>query len=258
MKPVTSLLVLLALACALPSRALRLEPETNHSDAPQPVVDIEDESHVVVAHLFVMPGETMQLDSDDQKPAAGAGYYEAMPGEDYLLLIPAKFQLPRLGRESCPCLLRMDKIGWNRQGAVTTVAGLRPYLETASGGKIAIVSDVKHLRLAAGKFYFRLQGRGSSEYWVLTRYGQVVDTGGPWGLWELLHFFFVDLLPLALLIVLGFSVAGAIRLWREDSYPEKSFLELIQLGFLHLPLVRKIRGERVPEEVHLHNSGNAS
>lgn len=258
MKPVSALLVLFALACALPSRALRLEPETNHSADPQPVVDIEDESHVVVAHLFVMPGETMQLDSDDQKPAAGAGYYVAMPGEDYLLQIPVKFQLPRLGMENCPCILRMDKIGWNHQGAVITVAGLRPYLETASGNKIAIVSDVKHLHIAAGKFYFQLQGRGSREYWVLTRYGQVVDTGGPWGLWDDLHFFFVDLLPLALLVVLGFSVAGAIRLWREDSHPEKSFLELTQLSFLRLPLVRKMHGEREPEEIHFHDSGDPS
>lgn len=241
MKPVNVLLFLLALACALPSRALRLEPEANHSSAPQPVVDIEDESHVVVAHLFVLPGETMQLDSDDQKPAAGAGYYEAMPGQDYLLLIPANLRLPRLGMASCPCVLRMDKIGWNRQGAVTTVAGLRPYLETASGARIAIVSDVKRVRIAGGKVYFQLRGRGSGEYWVLTRYGQVVDAGGPWGLWEVLRFFLVDLLPLALLVVLGFSVAGAIRLWREETYPEKSFLELIQLSFLRLPLVRKIR-----------------
>jgi hypothetical protein len=248
MKPVSALFFLLALACALPSRALRLEPETNHSADPQPVVDIEDESHVVVAHLFVLPGETMQLDSDDQKPAAGAGYYEAMPGQDYLLLIPAKFQLPRLGMASCPCLLRMDKIGWNRQGEVTTVAGLRPYLETASGEKIAIVSDVKHLHIAGGKVYFQLQGRGSREYWVLTRYGQVVDAGGPWGLWDDLRFFLVDLLPLALLAVLGFSVAGAIRLWRAESYPEKSFLELIQLSFLRLPLVRKISVWKEPEE----------
>jgi hypothetical protein len=142
---------------------------------------------------------------------------------------------------SCPCVLRMDKIGWNRQGAVTTVAGLRPYLETASGDKIAIVSDVKRLRIAGGKFYFQLQGRGSGEYWVLTRYGQVVDAGGPWGLWDVLRFFLVVLLPLALLAVLGFSVAGAIRLWRAESYPEKSFLELIQQSFLRLPLVRKIR-----------------
>jgi hypothetical protein len=100
---------------------------------------------------------------------------------------------------------------------------------------------VKRVRIAGGKFYFQLQGRGSREYWVLTRYGQVVDTGGPWGPWEVLRFFLVDLLPLALLVVLGFSVAGAIRLWREESYPEKSFLELTQLSFLRLPLVRKIR-----------------
>jgi hypothetical protein len=248
MKLVTLLFFLLTLACALPSRALRLEPETNHSAEPQPVVDIEDESHVVVAHLFVLPGETMQLDADDQKPAAGAGYYEAMPGQDYLLLIPAKFQLPRLGMESCPCLLRMDKIGWNREGAVTTIAGLRPYLETASGEKIAIVSDVRHPRIATGKVYFQFQGRGSGEYWVLTRYGQVVDAGGPWGLWDVSLFLLVVLLPLALIGLFAFSVAGAIRLWREDCYPEKSFLELMQLSFLRLPLVRKIRGREELEE----------
>jgi hypothetical protein len=181
-----------------------------------------------------------------------------MPGQDYLLQIPAKFQLPRLGMESCPCLLRMDKFGWNHAGAVTTVAGLRPYLETASGARIAIVSDVKHIHISGGKFYFQLQGRGSGEYWVFTRYGQVVDTGGPWGPWEVLRFFLVALLPLALLVVLGFSVAGAIRLWREESYPEKSFLQLTQLSFLRLPLVRKIRREREPEEVHFHDSGDPS
>lgn len=247
MKPASALILLLALASAPPAGALRLEPEPNPTSAPLPVVDIEDASHKVVAHLFVLPGETMKLDSEDQKPAGGAGYYEAMPGEEYFLLISSKIQFPRLGGESCPCALHMDKIGWNRAGEVTTVAGLRPFLETASGAKIAIISDVTHPRIANGKVYFKLQGR-SSQYWVLTRFGEVVETGGPWGLWELAGFIFAVLLPLALATVFGFTLAGAIRLLRAESYPEKSFLELMQVSFTRLPELMKRSGAREWEE----------
>ena len=239
MRPRFLSISLLALACALPGRADHLDKVMNKTAGPLVVVDIEDDNHMVVGHLFVPPGETMLLDSQ-QNPAGGAGFYEAETGQDYLLIIPSKLQPPHLGADGCPCSLHMDKIGWNRQGAVTTVGGLRPFLETTSGAKIPIVSDVKHLNFADGKLNFKLQGH-RGEYWVLTRYGQVVDAGGPWGLWDVLRFFLVDLLPLALLVVLGWSVVGAIRLWREDSYPEKSFLELMQLSFLRLPLVRKIR-----------------
>jgi hypothetical protein len=242
MKPASALVLLLAIASALPAGALRLEPQPNPTSKPLPVVDIEDASHMVVAHLYVLPGERMLLDSDTQKPASGAGYYEAMPGEDYLLLIPAKVQFPRLGGESCPCALHMDKIGWNHAGVVTTIAGLRPYLETASGKKIPIVSDVSHPRIANGKLYFKLKGRWV-QHWALIRFGQVTDTGGPWGLWEMARFFFAVLLPLALLGLLAFSVVGAIRLMREDSHPEKSFLELMQLSFTSLPLARKMSSD---------------
>jgi hypothetical protein len=176
MKPASTLIFLLAIGCAMPSRALRLEPQPNPTSAPLPVVDIEDASHMVVAHLYELPGETMKLDSDSQKPASGAGYYEAMPGEDYFLLVLGKLQFPRLGKESCPCALHMDKIGWNRQGALTIIAGLRPFLETSSGARIPIVSDVKHPRIANGRLYFKLKGR-YSEYWVLTRFGQSVEVG---------------------------------------------------------------------------------
>jgi hypothetical protein len=239
MKPQTALILLLSIGCILPCRAERLESASNPTAWPLPVVDIEDEGHVVVAHLYVLPGETMRLTAK-QIPAAGAGYYEAMPEEDYLLLIPFKLQLPAMGKESCPCALHMDKIGWNRQGGMTTLTGLRPFLETASGTKIPIVSDVKHLRIANGKLYFKLQGHGSSDYWVLTRFGQVVETGGPWGMWEMTRFFFAVLLPLALLGLLGYSVAGAILLMREDSHPEMSFIELMRHTLMSLPLVRRI------------------
>jgi hypothetical protein len=242
MKPSSALILLLSAGWALPCGALRLQPVPNPTAQPLPVVDIEDGAHMVVAHLFVPPGETMKLDSKDL-PAAGAGYYEAMPGEDYLLLIFPKMEFPRLGKESCPCALHMDKIGWNRQGEVTTVAGLRPYLETASGARIPIVSDVRRVRIAGGKFYFKLQGR-SGEYWALTRFGQVVETGGPWGLAEMTRFFFFVLLPLTLAGLLGIMVVGAIHLSRQDSHPEKSFIELMELTFISLPLVRRIGRSR--------------
>jgi hypothetical protein len=238
MKPASALFLLLSVSWALPCGAFRLQPVPNPTAQPLPVVDIEDEGHMVVAHLFVLPGETMKLDSKDI-PAAGAGYYEAMPGEDYLLLIYPKMQFPRMGKETCPCALHMDKIGWNRQGEVTTVAGLRPYLETASGARIPIVSDVKRVRIADGKFYFKLQGR-SGDYWALTRFGQVVETGGPWGLAEMMRFFFFIFVPLVLAVLLGIMVVGAIHLLREDSHPEKSFIELMEFTFMSLPLVSRI------------------
>ncbi|MFZ1083893.1 MAG: hypothetical protein WAN35_02875 [Terracidiphilus sp.] len=237
--------LLLSLACARNCLADHLDKISNHSAAPVAVVDIEDASHMVVGHLFVPPGETLLLDSD-QNPAGGAGFYEAETGEDYLLMIPSKLQFPHLGSESCPCSLHLDKIGWNRQGAATVVGGLRPFLETTSGTKIPIVSDVKHLNLADGRLNFKLQGRGS-EYWVLTRYGQVVETGGPWGLWELTRFILTDFLPWLVVTLVVISIVGAIRLTRLDSHPEKSFLQLMKVSLLSLLLRGKFGGDDQPE-----------
>jgi hypothetical protein len=249
MKPTSALVLLLAASCILPCRADRPQTIFNPTAAPLPVVDIEDENHAVVSHLYVLPGETMKLDSA-QTPTAGAGYYEATPGQDTLLLIALKQQFPRLGKESCPCALHLDRIGWNRQGEVTAVAGLRPYLETTSGARIPIVSDPLHIHIRDGKFYFKLQGR-SGEYWVLTRFGQAVETGGPWGLPEIARFFFFVLLPLTLAVLLAVMVAGAIALTRAESYPEKSFIELMELTFRRLPLIRRFSGESEPEEATL-------
>ncbi len=237
---------LLALACALPGRADHLDRVMNKSAAPLPVVDIEDDSHLVVGHLFIAPGETMLLDSQ-QNPAGGAGYYQALPEQDYLLMIPSKLQPPHLGGDGCPCSLHMDKIGWNRQGAVTVIGGLKPFLETTSGLKIPIVSDVQRLNLADGKLNFKLQGHG--EYWVLTRYGQVVETGGPWGVWELTVFLLTRVLPYVVLVVVAVSIAGAIRLMRADSHPDKSFLELMPLSLALLAQrLKNLRGMSEPEE----------
>jgi hypothetical protein len=242
-----ALIAFVSIAYALPARAVRLEPVSNRTAAPLPVVDIRDEKFKIVAHLFVMPGETMQLDSTE-KPAGGAGYYEAMPGEDTVVFIPAKYSLPHLGGETCPCALHMDKIGWNRKGEVAIVKGLRPFLETSLSAKTAIVSDVKNPRIANGKLYFKLKGHGSGEYWVLTRYGQVIETGGPWGLWEMTVFLLVYVLPLAVSCLIAFLVVGAVRLLREDNHPDKSFLELMQMCFMNLPFWRKRSDEAEWEE----------
>jgi len=243
---------LLALACALPGRADHLDRVMNKSAAPLPVVDIEDDSHMVVGYLYVSPGETMLLDSE-QNPAAGAGYYKAVPGQDYLLMIPSRLQPPHLGDDGCPCSLHMDKIGWNHQGAVNSIEGLKPFLETTSGAKIPIVSDVKHLNLSDGKLDFQLQGHG--RYWVLTRYGQVTETGGPWGIWEILKFFFTTILPWLVVVLVAISGVGAIRLARQDSHPDKSFLQLMELSFLRLVLLGQIGGESEPKESSSEESG---
>ncbi|MGA2350050.1 MAG: hypothetical protein ABSF70_06435 [Terracidiphilus sp.] len=248
MKPKSALILLLAIACVLPARALRLDSIPNRSFAPLPVVDIRNEDFQIVAHLFVMPGETMLLNSEDEKPAGGAGYYEALPGDDTVVMIPGKLGLPHLGDVMCPCALHMDKIAWNRAGGVITVAGLRPYLETSLGAKTAIVSDVKHPRIADGKVYFQLKGHGSGEYWVLTRYGQVVQTGGPFGFSDLVRLLLVDILPWVLLGCLAFSLVNAIRLSRQDTYPDKSFLELMQVSFMRIFFWRHRNDQRESEE----------
>ena len=240
MKPLFALILLLTVGCARPSKAPRFEVQPNPTSAPLPAADIEDDNHMVVAHLYVLPGETMQLNPGDQTPVSGAGYYEAMPGEDHLFVIPARFSFPRLGGESCPCALHMDKIAWNHQGTLTNIAGLHAFLETSSGEKIPIASDVAHPRIANGKLYFKLKGR-SSEIWVLTRFGQAVDTGGPWGLWEFVRFFFTVLLPLALLALFGYTLVGAIYFLRQDAHPNESFLQLMLLSFMRLPLARKMQ-----------------
>jgi hypothetical protein len=244
MKPAFALILLLILGCARHTTAPRLEVQPNPTSAPIAAADIEDDNHLLVGHLYVLPGETMQLNPHDQTPVSGAGYYEAMPGEDHLLVVPANLEFPRLGDDGCPCALLMDKIGWNHQGTVTTIAGLHPFLETSSGAKIPIVSDVAHPRIAKGKMYFKLKGH-SSENWVLTRFGQVVETGGPWGLWEFIHFFLTVLLPLALLALFVYTLAGAIYFLRQDTHPNESFLQLMLLSFMRLPLARKLRRDAV-------------
>jgi hypothetical protein len=244
MKPETALFLLLAFAPS--ARALHLEPVRNDTGMPLPVVDIENEDRKTVAQLFVMPGETMKLDSS-QSPAAGAGYYAALPGEEYYILIPAKFRLPRMGKDVCPCALHVQKVEWNRAGEVTSITGFRPFLETAIGTKIPIVSDVAHPKTANGKLYFKLKDHGSGEYWIQIRYAQVVDAGGPWGSWEMARFLLLDVLPLMLAGLLAFCVVGAIRLLREESHPEKSFIELMQLSLRSLDF-RKMGVETEPAE----------
>lgn len=240
MKPALALILLLAVGCAHPSKGPRLETQPNPTSEPLPAVDIEDDNHLVVAHLFVLPGETMKLNIHDQTPVSGAGYYEAVEGEDFLFVIPAKLEFPRLGGESCPCVLHMQKMAWNHQGTLTSITGLRAFLETTSGTQIPIVSDVVHPRIANGKVYFKLKGH-SSEIWALTRFGQIVDTGGPWGLWEIVRFFFTVLLPIAVLALFVYTLGGAIYFMRQDTYPNEPFIQLMLLSFMRLPLARRIR-----------------
>jgi hypothetical protein len=238
MRPPSALIVLAVFSLALPAFALRLEPVRNDYNYPRPVVDIEDADHGVVSQLFVMPGETMKLDSKEI-PVAGAGFYQAMPGEVYYITILPKLQFPRLEANLCPCLLHVDKIGWSRDGTLTTIVGLRPFLQTTTGAKIPILSDVNHPRMDQGRLYFKLQGHGGGDYWVLTRYGQVVEVGGPWGIWEMIVFLITRVLPIVLAIAFVYSVAGGIVYYRADAHPGKSFIELMLLSLRHPPFFRR-------------------
>jgi hypothetical protein len=62
------------------------------------------------------------------------------------------------------------------------------------------------------------------------------------------RFLLFSVLPLVLLGLFVFSVVGAIRLLREDSHPEKSFIELMRFSLMRLPLLKKLSGKRVLEE----------
>ncbi|MGD0799952.1 MAG: hypothetical protein ABR906_01415 [Terracidiphilus sp.] len=243
----SALIVLLALTFAAPPTAFCADTIKNTTAAPLPVIDIENGDGKVVAHLFALPGETIKLNSLNE-PAAGAGFYQAMPGEDYFIWILPKLGLPGLPEEACPCALHMDKIGWDRAGKLTTVTGLRPYLVTDPDRKIAIVSPVAHPRIANGRLYFKLAGYGSGEFWVRTSFAQVVETGGPWGMHEVVVFVFLELLPLMLLGLLAYAIVSAIRLSRHHDYEDKSYLELMRLSLLRLLFWRRA-GNADEEEV---------
>ena len=238
MKPPSALILLAAIALAPPALCFHLEPVRNDHNLPLPVVDIEDGDRVLVAQLFVLPGETMKLDSKEI-PVAGAGYYQALPGEDYYVIIFPRTPLPRLQTNLCPCVLQVDRIGWDREGKLTTIAGLRPFLETAAGVKMPILSDVSHPRMEKGRLYFRLQGHGGGDYWVLTRYGQVVEAGGPWGPWEMIFFLITRVIPIVLAIAFVYAVVCGILYYRADVHPDKSFIELMVLSFKQPPFFRR-------------------
>ncbi|MGD0938285.1 MAG: hypothetical protein ABR905_01150 [Terracidiphilus sp.] len=235
----SALTLFAAFALVTPAFALHLEPVRNDHNYPLPVVDIEDADKGVVAQLFVLPGETMKLD-EKENPAAGAGFYQAEQGEVYYIVIPPRLPLPRYASNLCPCVLEVDKIGWSRDGTLTSVTGFRPFLITAAGVKIPILSDVANPKMAKSKLYFKLKGHDWGDYWVLTHYGQVVDVGGPWGPWELIRFVLTVIVPIVLGCTLIYSVAGGIVYYRADIYPDKSFIQLMQLSLKQPPFFRDL------------------
>ena len=242
MKPQSTLILLAAIALVPPAFSLHLEPVRNDGKYPHAVVDIEDADHGVVAQLFVLPGETMKLD-DKENPVAGAGFYQAMPDEVYYVVILPKFPFPRLQANLCTCVLHMDRIAWDRQGKLTAVTGWRPFLQTAAGVKIPITSDVTHPRMNKGRLYFRLQGHGGGDYWVLTQYGQVVEVGGPWGPLELIFFLITRVIPIVLAVSFVYAVICGVLYYRADVHPDKSLIQLMLLSFTHPPFFRRATAE---------------
>ncbi len=141
------------------------------------------------AHLYLKAGETMR--SKGRAPYSGAGYYQAVPGNYYLLsnwygndfngMKPIGFE--GFEEDTCWCALLVDRVEWDHYGQLIAIAGLRPVLETMAGfrdvdpGDIAITSDVKNPKIANGNLYFTLAGHGATEYWAKIQYGQIIAMG---------------------------------------------------------------------------------
>src|SRR5665213_1556379 len=109
--------------------ALGQKEVTNNTGAPLALQKLTDKSGNTAVTLYVMPGETMALDSHGD-PQSGAGYYEyALKGKDYGLspalstFPPVKFE----GHFDFP-ILHVDKVTWDTGGRLTTITGLQPVL----------------------------------------------------------------------------------------------------------------------------------
>ncbi|MGA3346677.1 MAG: hypothetical protein ABSC76_17610, partial [Terracidiphilus sp.] len=71
---------------------------------------------------------------------------------------------------------------------------------------------------------------------------------GPWGPWELTVFLLTRVLPIVLAIAFLYSVAGGIVYYRAEIYPQKSFIELMQLSFKRPPFFRVRAAEPESDE----------
>jgi hypothetical protein len=134
---------------------------TNQSGKPVRVMDLNDAQGKPFARLF-MTGEKMSIDHY-QYPESGAGYYEALEGETYLI----PFTTGGLGG------LHVDRIEWDDTGKTVAVKGLRPYFDGAQ--KIDIVSDTEKPRIENGVLYLRLKQKETKEYRFTILYGMGVS-----------------------------------------------------------------------------------
>src|SRR4051812_42660008 len=146
----------------------------NDSGKPVQVMVITGGAGQAVGGLYVLGGQTMVFDDAGQAPMHGAGYYEAANGESYLCVSEAGFARARFEQQNCG--VRVDRIEWNDDGTLKSIAGLRPGLEL-SEKTIAIPSDVSNPRVEMGNVYVKLAGYGDAEYFIKFRFGHVIAIG---------------------------------------------------------------------------------
>jgi hypothetical protein len=150
---------------------LRNQVIKNNSGKPFQLLQVSDVNGTPFAGLYVMTGETMAF-NDTAEPIAGAGYYEALPNNYYFVGISMSH--PVLFEDQPPAL-RVDKVGWDKNGRLTTITGLRHFLESKTN--IVITSDVNTPKIANGNLYIKLKDHGETEYWVKILFGKIVGIG---------------------------------------------------------------------------------
>jgi hypothetical protein len=148
----------------------------NDGASPLPLINIYSEGEHI-ARLYVLPGETMRFDKSAQ-PFFGAGYYEAEPNK-YFFVQALGMDDWQLDQNLFLPSIRVDKIQWDREGQLTNLIGLRPFVYQAKelGKNFAIISDVKNPKIANGNLYVKLEGRGETEYWLKIIFGNIAAIG---------------------------------------------------------------------------------
>jgi hypothetical protein len=131
--------------------------------------------------LCIMGKETMVIDpgplpSLTLGPVAGAGFYKADPGSYVLInkqfgsLTPVEFE-----KKECDCSLRVERVAWDHDGGLAEISGLHPTLYLDDDKNIAITSNLKNPKIANGKLYITLEGKGTAEYAVEILFGRIAS-----------------------------------------------------------------------------------
>lgn len=133
------------------------------------------------ASLYALGGHTLVFKDNGDPLLFGAGYIQALPGQNWTASSDVSNGGPAGGGqffEGQICGLDMKRVEWDDKGRTTSISGLGPSLETSGKEKkIKITSDTAHPKIVDGNLYIKLDRRGDSEYWIKMLFGNIVGVG---------------------------------------------------------------------------------